>query len=101
MTAVGVHLLDAAVDVHPPGPGPHRRTGLGDPVTDTATLADLTRTQREGFITNTTLGRDIDHKESLSGLARIRFRPTATTEITFLGTGPILSVDALGMKSIG
>lgn len=42
--------------------------------------------EREGYITNATLRRDIDAKESLSGLARLRFRPRTGAEITFLGT---------------
>lgn len=41
---------------------------------------------RDGYLTNTRLGRDIDGKESSSALARFRFRPTPGTELTFLGT---------------
>ena len=41
---------------------------------------------RDGYITNTTLHRDIDDKNSLSGLARFRFRPTNTAEISLLVT---------------
>jgi iron complex outermembrane receptor protein len=41
---------------------------------------------RNGYITNTTLGRDVDNKESSSGLARVRLRPNATTELTLLVT---------------
>jgi len=41
---------------------------------------------RDGYVTNTTLGRDIDDKESLSGLARLRFRPTPASELTLLVT---------------
>lgn len=39
---------------------------------------------RNGYITNTTLDRPVDDKESTSGLARVRFRPNATTELTLL-----------------
>jgi iron complex outermembrane recepter protein len=41
---------------------------------------------REGYITNTTLGRDIDDKDSLSALARFRFRPSNAAEFTLLVT---------------
>lgn len=41
---------------------------------------------RDGYITNTRLGRDIDDKNALSGLARFRFRPTNAAEISFLVT---------------
>jgi outer membrane receptor protein involved in Fe transport len=41
---------------------------------------------RNGYITNTTLDRAVDDKESTSALARVRFRPNATTELTVLVT---------------
>lgn len=41
---------------------------------------------RDGYVTNTRLGRDIDDKNALSGLARFRFRPTNTAEISLLLT---------------
>jgi iron complex outermembrane recepter protein len=41
---------------------------------------------RDGYITNTTLDCDIDHKDALSGLTRFRFRPTETAEISLLVT---------------
>lgn len=41
---------------------------------------------RDGYITNTRLGRDIDDKDSLSGLARFRFRPSNAAEFTLLVT---------------
>ncbi|HEX2854389.1 MAG TPA: TonB-dependent receptor [Opitutaceae bacterium] len=41
---------------------------------------------RDGYITNTTLGRDIDDKDALSGVARFRFRPTNTAEFSLLLT---------------
>ena len=41
---------------------------------------------RDGYITNTTLDRDIDHKDSRSGLVRLRTRPNATSEYTLLVT---------------
>lgn len=49
-------------------------------------FASLGWSRRDGYITNTVLGRDIDEKESLAGVARFRFRPRAGTELTFLGT---------------
>lgn len=42
--------------------------------------------RRDGHITNTVLGRDIDGKDAFAGVARFRFRPAAGTELTFLGT---------------
>ena len=41
---------------------------------------------RDGYVENTTLGRDVDFKESVSGLARIRIRPTRPLELTLLAT---------------
>ncbi|HET7535823.1 MAG TPA: TonB-dependent receptor, partial [Candidatus Didemnitutus sp.] len=41
---------------------------------------------RDGYITNTKLNTDIDHKESTSGLARLRWRPSTTAELTLLVT---------------
>ena len=41
---------------------------------------------RDGYVTNARLQHDVDFKQSLSGLARFRFRPTTTSEITFLVT---------------
>lgn len=41
---------------------------------------------RDGYLTNARLRHDVDFKQSLSGLARLRFRPTTTSEITFLVT---------------
>lgn len=41
---------------------------------------------RDGYVTNTRLSRDIDDKDSLSGLARFRFRPASGTEISLLVT---------------
>lgn len=42
---------------------------------------------RDGYITNTTLGRDIDTKDSRSALVRVRARPSETSELTLLVTG--------------
>ena len=42
---------------------------------------------RDGYITNTTLGSRVDDKDSQSGLARLRWRPAAGTELTLLVTG--------------
>jgi iron complex outermembrane recepter protein len=42
---------------------------------------------RDGYVTNTTLHREIDDKDSLSGLARFRFRPSSAAEFTLLVTG--------------
>ncbi len=52
---------------------------------DAYVSADYAR--RDGYITNTKLGYDIDGKESASGLARVRWRPSATSELTLLVTG--------------
>ena len=41
---------------------------------------------RDGYLTNTRLGRDIDDKESTSALARFRFRPSTASEFTLLVT---------------
>lgn len=41
---------------------------------------------RDGYITNTTLNRDIDRKDATSALARLRLRPTDTSELTLLVT---------------
>jgi iron complex outermembrane recepter protein len=41
---------------------------------------------RDGYITNTQLGYDIDGKNDTSGLARVRFRPSSTVELTLLAT---------------
>ncbi|HYC70273.1 MAG TPA: TonB-dependent receptor [Opitutaceae bacterium] len=49
-------------------------------------FASLGWSRRDGYITNSILGRDIDDKEALAGVARFRFRPRAGTELTFLGT---------------
>jgi len=42
--------------------------------------------RRDGFVTNTTLGRTIDDQDAFSGLARFRWRPAAGTELTLLTT---------------
>jgi iron complex outermembrane receptor protein len=42
---------------------------------------------RDGYVTNTTLGRDIDFKDKRSALARWRIRPSAGSEISLLVTG--------------
>jgi iron complex outermembrane receptor protein len=41
---------------------------------------------RDGYITNTTLQRDLDFQDSRSGLVRLRARPGAESEITLLTT---------------
>lgn len=43
-----------------------------------------TWSQRDGYVTNTTLNEDVDFKETLTALARLRWRPTETIEITLL-----------------
>lgn len=42
--------------------------------------------ERDGFIHNTTLDRDIDGQNGRSALVRLRTRPVAGTELTFLAT---------------
>ncbi len=39
--------------------------------------------ERDGYVRNTTLNQDVDPQETLSALARFRYRPTDTTELTF------------------
>ncbi|PTY05490.1 hypothetical protein DB347_14010 [Opitutaceae bacterium EW11] len=41
---------------------------------------------RDGYVSNTELGRRIDGRESSSGLARVRFRPSGNAEWTLLAT---------------
>jgi outer membrane receptor protein involved in Fe transport len=41
--------------------------------------------QRDGYLTNTALGRDVDYQASRSALTRLRWRPQAGSEITLLG----------------
>lgn len=63
---------------------------------------------RDGYITNTTLARDIDAKDSRSALVRLHARPSETSDLTLLVTalrardgvqplvplgGPLFSVD--------
>lgn len=48
--------------------------------------ASLGWSRRDGYVTNIVRGGDIDPKEALAGTARLRFRPRAGAEITFLGT---------------
>jgi outer membrane receptor protein involved in Fe transport len=38
--------------------------------------------ERDGYITNTTLGRTVDDQESAAVSARVRFHPSATTELS-------------------
>ena len=74
----------------------------------TDAYVNLNYAARDGYITNTTLGRDIDNKDSRSALIRVRARPNATSELTLLVTalrardgvqplvplgGPLFSVD--------
>jgi len=74
----------------------------------TDAYVNLNYAARDGYITNTTLGRDIDAKDSRSGLVRVRTRPSDTSELTLLVTanrardgvqplvplgGPLFSVD--------
>jgi iron complex outermembrane recepter protein len=42
---------------------------------------------RDGFITNTRLGQDVDYRDGRSALARFRVRPSETAELTLLVTG--------------
>jgi iron complex outermembrane receptor protein len=41
---------------------------------------------RDGYVMNTTLNAEVDPQESLSALARLRFRPAARAELTLLLT---------------
>lgn len=44
-----------------------------------------TDSERDGYVTNTTLDQDVDYKETATALARFRWRPTETVEVTLLG----------------
>jgi len=52
----------------------------------TDAYVDFNYAARDGYITNTTLGRDIDTKDLRSGLVRLRTRPSDTSELTLLVT---------------
>ncbi len=41
--------------------------------------------ERDGYVTNTTLNTDVDHRETATALARLRWRPAETVEFTLLG----------------
>jgi iron complex outermembrane receptor protein len=70
------HARSAAVDVR------SARSDSGDVTISAATQ------QRDGFITNTQLGRTVDDQQVSSAAARLRFRPTKTSELSLqlLGT---------------
>lgn len=53
----------------------------------TDAYVNLNYAARDGYITNTTLGRDVDSKDSRSALVRLRARPNDHTELTLLLTG--------------
>ncbi len=40
--------------------------------------------ERDGYVTNTTLNEDVDYKETSSALTRLRWRPSQTVELTLL-----------------
>lgn len=52
----------------------------------TDAYVNLNYAARDGYITNTTLKRDIDTKDSRSALVRLRTRPSDTSELTLLVT---------------
>ncbi len=56
----------------------------GNATGDVLVAADYA--ERDGYITNTRLGRDIDGQDGASALARLRYRPAANTELTVLFT---------------
>jgi iron complex outermembrane receptor protein len=60
-------------------------TSVGNATGDV--LAAVAYNKRDGYITNTTLGTDIDEKDARSALARLRWRPADTAELTLLFTG--------------
>lgn len=41
--------------------------------------------ERDGYVTNATLNADVDYRETTTALARFRWRPTETIEVTLLG----------------
>lgn len=43
--------------------------------------------ERDGYLRNTTLGRDVDFQDARSALARFRYRPADTAEFTLLLSG--------------
>ncbi|WP_221031376.1 TonB-dependent receptor [Actomonas aquatica] len=48
----------------------------------TDAYAAATWSERDGYVRNTTIDQDVDPQETLSALARFRYRPTDTTELT-------------------
>jgi len=48
------------------------------------TYVAATWSKRDGYVTNTTLDEDVDYRETLTALARLRWRPTENIEITLL-----------------
>lgn len=44
-----------------------------------------TYSERDGYVTNTTLNEDVDYRETATALARFRWRPTETVELTLFG----------------
>jgi outer membrane receptor protein involved in Fe transport len=50
-------------------------------------LVVLAHDSRNGYIYNTTLGRDIDGKDAQSALARLHWRPADGIDLTLLATG--------------
>jgi hypothetical protein len=44
-----------------------------------------TYSERDGYVTNSTLNADVDYRETATALARFRWRPTETIELTLFG----------------
>lgn len=54
---------------------------------DTDAYVAATYRERDGYVRNTTLNQDVDPTRTTSALARFRYRPTDTTELTFFVNG--------------
>lgn len=53
------------------------------PTVDTDVIAGFGTSQRDGYIRNTQLNRDVDDRESLSARVKVTHRPVAGTELSF------------------
>ncbi len=57
-------------------------TGASAATGSTDAYAAATWHERDGYVRNTTINQDVDPSETLSALARFRYRPTDTVELT-------------------
>lgn len=56
---------------------------LAAPNADTDLTASIGASERDGYIRNTQLNQDVDHREALSARVKLTHRPAAGTEISF------------------